>query len=319
MRWENGPTGGSEPAYLRQPMSVSALYKKYLSPRVLDRVTAMELKARQIVEGFMTGLNKSPVRGFSVDFKQHREYMHGDDLRYLDWKVYGRTDRLMIKEFEQETNSRVHLVLDASRSMKYGRSRSKFEYAAMAVASLGYLALLQRDSVSLSMFNRGLVRHVPGSTSRHHIQELLVQIDELRPDGETDLHKSLQYLAEKIQRRGIVIIASDLFDEPANIQAGLRFLRSKRHDVIVLNVLDEDELQFPFQELTMFEGIEEAGRKLTDPRAVREAYLDSLHAFLSEIQRICLNLHVDYVRLGTRQPLDAALSAYLARRQKLTG
>jgi uncharacterized protein (DUF58 family) len=297
-----------------------ALYRKYLDPRTLDKITATELKARRMVEGFMMGLNKSPIRGFSVDFKQHREYVHGDDPRYLDWKVWGRTNRLMIKEFEQETNARVHLVLDASRSMKYGsKDTTKFEYATMGIAALGYLSLLQRDWVTFTCFSKGLQHHVPGSTSRHHLSTILQEIEKTKPDGETDFGTSLKYLAEKIQRRGIVIVASDFFDEPASIASGLRFLRAKRHDVIVLQVLDQFELEFPFKQLTLFEGIELPEKKLTDPRAIREAYLSALNAFVTEIQRTCQGLEVDYVQLGTHQNLDAALTAYLVRRQKMTG
>jgi uncharacterized protein (DUF58 family) len=300
--------------------TANPLYRKYLDPKALDRISGLELKARQIVEGFMMGLNKSPIRGFSVDFKQHREYVHGDDPRYLDWKVWGRSDRLCIKEFEVETNARVHLVLDASRSMKYGSSEpNKFQHATMVCACLGYLALLQRDWVSFALFNKGVVRHVPGSTSRNHLRSILTEIDASRPDGETNFEQALKYHAEKVQRRGIVILVSDFFDEPERIVAGLKYLKAKRHDVIVVHVLDEFEVTFPFQHLTMFEGIEEPGRKLTDPRAIREEYLTALNRFLTEIQRACLNYQIDYVRLGTHQPLGPVLSAFLARRAKLIG
>jgi uncharacterized protein (DUF58 family) len=298
-----------------------SLYKKYLDPRVLDKITAIELKARSIIEGFMMGLNKSPIKGFSVDFKQHREYVHGDDPRHMDWKVWGRSDRLMIKEFEQETNARVHLVLDASKSMKYGSSDfNKFDYAATAIASLGYLALEQRDWATFTMFSNKLVREVPGSTSRHHIATILGEIYQTTPDSETDLATCLLYLSEKVQRRGIVILVSDLLDDPPNIVKGLSYLKAKRHDVIVAHVLDEYELTFPFKQLTMFEGIEELNlKRLTDPRAIREEYLRALERFLTEVQRGCQGLMVDYVRLGTHQPLDQVLTAYLARRQKMTG
>lgn len=296
------------------------LYQQYLDPRVLDRVTALELKARQIVEGFMMGLNRSPLRGFSVDFKQHREYVHGDDPRYMDWKVWARSDRLCIKEFEVETNARIHLVMDASRSMKYGSSEpTKYQHAAMICASLSYLALLQRDWVTFALFNNGIVKHIPGSTNRHHVASILAEIESTQPAGETNFDLSLKYFAEKVERRGILILVSDFFDEPSRILAGLKYLKAKRHDVIVVHVLDEYELNFPFQQLTMFEGIEEPGRKLTDPRAIRDEYMSALNKFLTEIQRACLNFQIDYVRIGTHQPLESALSAFLARRSKVVG
>lgn len=300
--------------------TAGALYKKYLDPAVLERITALELKARQIVEGFMMGLNKSPIRGFSVDFKQHREYVHGDDPRHLDWKVWGRSDRLCIKEFDVETNARVHIVLDASKSMKYGSGdTTKYQHGAMISASLAYLSLLQRDWVSFALFNNGIVKHVPGSTNRHHVASILAEIESTKPDGETNFDLALKYYAEKIQRRGILILISDFFDEPERILAGIKYLKAKRHDVLVVHVLDEYELTFPFKQLTMFEGIEEPGRKLTDPRAIREEYLASLNRFLTEVQRACLNYQIDYVRVGTHQPLETVLSAFLARRAKMIG
>lgn len=296
-----------------------ALYRKYLDPRVLDKITATELKARTLVEGFMMGLNKSLLKGSSVDFKQHREYVHGDDLRSLDWKVWARSDRFMVKEYELETNARVHLVLDASRSMKYGsrKGQTKFDFAATIVASLAYLALLQRDSVDFTLFANRLVDEVPPSTNRHHIASILQVIHSTTPESATNLCDSLLYLSEKVRRRGIVILISDLFDEPERIRKGLSYLKAKRHDVIVVHVLDEFELTFPFKTLTMFQGIEEAGlRRLTDPRAIRKEYLAALNRFLTEMQRSCLNFHIDYVRMGTHQPIESVLSAFLARRAR---
>lgn len=298
-----------------------ALYKKYLDPKVLDKIAATELKARSIVEGFMMGLNKSPTRGFSVDFKQHREYVHGDDPKYLDWKVWGRSDRLMIKEFEQETNARVHLVLDASKSMKYGSGTdTKFDVAATIVASLAHLALQQRDWATFTMFTNKLVKEVPGSTNRHHVAAILHEIYSTTPDSQTDLATSLLYFSEKVQRRGIVILVSDLLEDPEKIVKGLGYLKAKRHDIIVVHVLDEFELTFPFKQLTMFQGIEEAElRRLADPQAIRQEYLNALDRFLTELQRGCTNFQVDYLRIGTHQPLEAVLSAYLARRSRLVG
>ncbi|MHC4607408.1 MAG: DUF58 domain-containing protein [Planctomycetota bacterium] len=280
---------------------------------------ATELKARSIVEGFMMGLNKSPLKGASVDFKQHREYVHGDDLRHLDWKVWGRSDRNMIKEYEQETNARVHIVLDASRSMKYGSGKeTKFDYAAVCVASLAYLALQQRDWATFTLFANDLIQQVPGSTSRAHVGNILATVYQTTPDRETNLASSMLLLSEKIQRRGMVILVSDFFDEPERIRKALGYLKAKRHDVIMLHVLDEYELTFPFRQLTMFQGIEEAQlRRLTDPWAIREEYLAALNRFLTEIQRGCLNFGIDYVRLGTNQKIEEALTAYLARRARM--
>lgn len=294
------------------------LYQKYLDPKVLDKITSLEMKARLIVEGYMMGLNKSPFHGFSVEFKQHREYTQGDDLRYIDWKLLGRTERYYIKQYEQETNLRAHLVLDTSRSMKYkSEFASKFEYATYVAAALAYLIIQQRDSVSLTSVRKGEMKHIPGKVSMGHLKTLFYELSRLQPDGETDVATSMQYLSEKIQRRGLVIVISDLFDETEKIMQGIRFLKAKKHDVILFHLFDEYELTFPFQRLTQFEGMEEIEKLLTDPRSIREEYLKAVDRFTTLLQRECLNLQIDYVRVSTKQPLDVALSAYLARRNKI--
>lgn len=302
----------------KKPVSVGELYQKYLDPKILDKISSLEMKARLIVEGYMMGLNKSPMHGFSVEFKQHREYSHGDDLRYLDWKLLGRTERFYIKQYEQETNLRAHLVVDTSASMRYKSVHiSKFDYGTYIAAALAYLIVQQRDSVSLTCVKKGGLKHISGKTSMGHLRTIFTELSAARPEGETDIATSFQYLSEKISRRGLVIVVSDLFDEPEKIMQGIKFLKAKKHDIILFHVLDEYEVTFPFQRLSQFEGMEEIEKLLTDPRAIREEYLKAVDRFTSMVQKECMNLQIDYVKIHTGQPLDVALSAYLARRAKV--
>lgn len=294
------------------------LHQQYLDPKILDKVTALELKARSVVEGFMMGLNRSPFQGFSIEFKQHREYSHGDDTRFMDWKLFGKTDRLYLKQYEQETNLRAHLIVDVSRSMKYrSEFESKFDYASYAAAALSYLILMQRDSASLSLFNNKVVKHIPDKSSRRNLHTFLLELSQTTPEGETDIPTAFRYLAESIQRRGMIIIISDLFDDPERIFEGLKYFKSKKHDVIVFHLFDEYELTFPFQRLTMFQGMEGPEKKVVDPKALRAEYLASVEQFTQTIQRGCLNYGIDYTRVSTAQPLDVVLAAYLAKRLKI--
>jgi len=290
--------------------------KDYLDPKVLNKITKLELRARLVVEGFVTGMHKSPYRGFSVEFAQHREYVPGDDIRFLDWKIYGKHDRFVIKEFEEETNLRAHLFLDQSESMEYGHEdgMSKFDYAATGCASLAYLIQQQADAVGLQLFNEEITVSVPASNTRANLGNLFRSLSAAKPTAQTRIGATLHNLASKISRRGMVLVFSDLFDDAQEVLKGLRELCQRGHDVAVFHVLDKDEVEFPFERMTMFEGLEAMPELLADPRSLRDAYLAEIDEFQETIRKGCLAQRIDYVKVVNSQPLDVILSSYLAAR-----
>jgi len=293
---------------------------KFLDPKVLNKITRLDLKARHIVEGFMGGMHKSPYHGFSVEFAEHREYAPGDDLKHLDWKVFGRTDRLYIKEYELETNLRSHILLDTSESMDYGsKETTKLELASHIAASMAYLILRQQDSVGMVCFDKEVKTFIPTSSSMGHLRPILGTLAASNAQNKTDLGVVLNTLAERIQRRGLIILISDLFDKPETILKSLQHFAHKRHDVIVFHVLDEYELTFPFERMTLFEGLEEYPKQLVDPRSLRKAYLEEVNKFCEEMRRGCVKQMVDYVRISTDQDLDVELTKYLAGRLSIRG
>ncbi len=294
--------------------------QKFLDPKILNKITRLDLKARHIVEGFVSGMHKSPYHGFSVEFAEHREYSPGDDLKHLDWKVLGRTDRLYIKEYELETNLRSHILLDTSESMDYrSGTTSKLELASFIAASMAYLILRQQDSVGMVCFDREVKQFIPASSAMGHLRSLLGTLAQSTAQNKTDLGAVFNTLAERFHQRGLVVIISDLFDKPATILKALQHFSHKKHDVIVFHVMDEYEVTFPFQRMTLFDGMEEYPKLLVDPRALRKAYLDEVNGFCEEIRKGCVRQMVDYVRITTDQQLDVELTKYLAGRLALRG
>lgn len=289
--------------------------QKYLDPATLAKIRGLELQARLVVEGYLSGLHKSPYHGFSVEFAQHREYVPGDDIKHVDWKVYGRTGRFFLKQYEEETNLACWLLLDVSESMQYRSGAvSKYDYACMVASALSYLILHQQDSVGLVTFDDHVRSFLRPSGQPSYLKQL-VQVMNQGPAGEkTRLAPLFHDLAERIARRGLIIVLSDLFDEVPDLLAGLQHLRHKRHEVVVFHVLDAAEVDFPFQEATLFRGMEQLPELLTDPRRLRQGYLDELNAFLREVERGCRSLNIDYVPLRTDTNLAVALSSYLAQR-----
>lgn len=297
--------------------------QKYMDPLALAKVRSLELQARLIVEGYLSGMHKSPYHGFSVEFAEHREYVPGDDLKHLDWKVYGRTGRFFLKQYEEETNLACWLLVDASESMRYGSDGqgekgqplvTKYDYACMSAAALAYLILHQQDSVGLVTFDNQVRKFLRPSSQPSHLKQI-VNILNIGPGRErTSLAPIFHDLAERVPRRGIVMLFSDLFDEPSDILHGLKHLRHKRHEVVVFHVLDRAELDFPFREATLFRGLEALPDLLTDPRSLRDGYLEQIGAFLDELRRGCRNQNIDYVPLPTDVAPGQALSAYLAHR-----
>jgi uncharacterized protein (DUF58 family) len=293
---------------------------KFLDPVVLNKITRLDLKARHIVEGFVSGMHKSPYHGFSVEFAEHREYSPGDDLKHLDWKVFGRTDRLYVKEYELETNLRSHILLDTSESMDYGSGETtKLELAGFIAASMAYLILKQQDSVGMVCFDKEVKQFIPNSSAMGHMRPILGTLAQAEAKNKTDLGAVLHALAERFHKRGLVILISDLFDRPETILKGLQHFSHKRHDVIVFHVLDEYELTFPFERMTLFDGMEEYPKLLVDPRALRRAYLEEVNRFCEEIRKGCVRQMVDYVRVSTDQQLDVELTKYLAGRLSIRG
>lgn len=293
-------------------------YQKYLDPRVLNKISSLELKARLIVEGYISGLHKSPYHGFSVEFAQHREYVPGDDIRHVDWKVYGKSDRYYIKQYEEETNLVSYFVLDTSASMQYSSGEvSKYEYGSYIVAALSYLILEQQDAAGLCLFDKEVKKILPASSNPAYLKDIAHSLSIVKPEEKTDMGNVLHDACSRLRKRGLVVILSDFFDDVEKILSGLRHFRHRKHDVILFHILDPHEVHFPLQRITMFEGLEEKDMKiLANPRALRKAYLEEIHRFLLELKSGCIANRIDYVQFTTDQPLDVALSAYLANRTR---
>ncbi len=295
-------------------------FAKYFQPEVLSKISRLELRARHVVEGFVSGMHKSPYKGFSVEFANHRPYVPGDDIRHIDWRVYAKADRYFIKEYEEETNMRVHLVLDCSGSMSYpqhsGTGRmTKWDYAATLAASLAHLLIYQQDGVGLTLFDSVVGRQLPVSSNRVSLVGLAQMIEASAPENKTDLNAVFPQIAGELPQRGMVVILSDLLADVDGIVRGLQRFRHGRHDVLVLHVLDHDELEFPFADRTRFEGLEDLDQEiLTDPQSLRASYLEALNAHVDQIRRACLNARIDYTLVSTADPLDVALTTFLATR-----
>jgi uncharacterized protein (DUF58 family) len=284
-------------------------------PQTLSRLSRLQMRARLVVEGVISGLHRSPYHGFSVEFAQHREYTPGDELRYLDWKVFGRSDRFYVKEFEEETNLKAYLLLDTSDSMTYCSGElSKLEYGSVVAASLAQLMLQQRDAVGLALFNERVQRYLPPRGLASHFTQMLSELEAPVTGPNTDLSATFHELAEQIKRRGLIIVISDLLGPLEQTLIGLRHFRHRKHEVIVFHILDRHELEFPFDDLTRFDGLEGEPHLLVDPRAVREGYLREFAAFGEALERGCREIDVDLVRMPTDEPIDQLLSTYLAAR-----
>jgi uncharacterized protein (DUF58 family) len=289
--------------------------KRFLHPEAIKRISRMDLRARHVVEGFLSGMHRSPYFGQSIEFLQHREYTVGDDLRHVDWKVWARSDRLTVKQYEEDTNLRCTLLVDVSNSMRYGRGpMTKYEYGCTVAGSLAYLLLRQQDAVGSVAFDERIRATVPTRSKRNHITSLVESLNVNEPRDKTEMYGVLRSIAESYPRRGMMVLISDLLAEPESILKGLRLLRQRGHDVMVFHVMDDDELDFPFAGPTRFEGLEGEDYLNCNPRALREGYLEALGAFLDHIRRGCAKNTVDYALIRTSDPLDAALASYLSTR-----
>lgn len=289
--------------------------KRFLHPEAISRISRLELRARHVVEGFLSGMHRSPYFGQSVEFLQHRQYVPGDDLRHVDWKVWAKQDRLYVKQYEEETNLRCVLLVDVSESMRYGSGpMNKYEYACTVAASLAYLILRQHDAVGCVSFDEGVRATVPLNSRATQMAAVIGALDGSAPAAKTEMYGILRHAAETYPRRGMVVLVSDLLTEREGLIRGIKLLRQCGHDVLVVHVMDDDELDFPFDEPTRFEGLEVAAELACNPRALREGYLEALQEYLDEVRRGCVRNTADYALVRTSDPLDAALAAYLSNR-----
>jgi uncharacterized protein (DUF58 family) len=286
-------------------------------PTSLARYGRLALIARSLVEGFLTGAHKSPYKGFSVEFAEHRQYYPGDEIRHIDWRAYGKTDRYYIKEFEEETNLRAHLLVDASGSMAYaGKGPSKFAYAQQVAASLAYLMLHQHDAVGLVTHDTQVRQMIPPKATSKHLLQVLHALEQTTPGSETSLAPLWDQIATQATRRGMVVILSDCFEDVPRLLRALRHFRYKRHEVLLFHVLAPEEIEFPFKKWTQFRNLEVAGdRRLVDPQVLRRDYRANFDRFCTELRHACGLAQVDYELLRTDMPVDRALGIYLTKRQ----
>jgi uncharacterized protein (DUF58 family) len=291
---------------------------RFLDPAIIARLGTMELKARTVVEGFLSGLHRSPYRGFSVEFAEYRQYLPGDDLSTLDWKIYARSDRHYVKKFEEETNLECHVLLDVSASMGYRGSApmSKLEYGSVLAASLAFLMHRQRDATGLIAFDERITFRLPAGARAGHLHALLLALEKMKPGSQSDVGRPLRQLAEALTKRSLVVLISDLLDEPEPVIKGLRHLKVQGTDVIVFQVLDPNELTFPFRGASKFKDLENQEEVLVEPSAIRKAYLRELAGLTLKYDRELRSAGIDYAQLDTSQPLDFALLAYLAARER---
>jgi len=292
--------------------------RPFLDPAVVARLGTLELKARTIVEGFLSGLHRSPFKGFSVEFAEYRQYIPGDDLATIDWKVYARSDRFYVKKFEEETTLDCHLLIDVSGSMGYGSHHpmTKFQYAACLAASLGYLMNRQRDAVGLTAFDESIVSMLPASSRVGHLRALLLTLDRLRLGRMTNVSKPLHLLADSLSKRGMVVLISDLLDDPEAVIRALKHFQFRGTDVIVFHILDRDEIEFPFERATRFEDLETDEEVIAVPGAVRDHYVREMKSLIERYRRDLGGAGIDYQLLDTSRPLELALMSYLSTRAR---
>ena len=307
-------------------MTKEPLYKKYLKATTISQLANMNLRARLVVEGFITGLHRSPYHGFSVEFAEHRQYMPGDEIRHLDWKVYGKTDRFYVKQFEEETNLKCYVLVDQSASMGITQSAevSKFQYSSYLAAALSYLMIHQRDAVGLSLFNQKITKYLPPRSVLSYLTPILSELENAKPAGSADWGISLHRAAEKIKRRGLVIIISDflprdLDNDPKNIVAGLKHFRHRKHEVLAFQVLDRLDYRFDYKNDAIFEDVESGFRMPTQPNHIRAAVQKEIDDYLNWFKRQCRENRIDYTLLDTTMDFDQGLLPFLLKRKRMVG
>lgn len=294
-------------------------YRKYLEPEFISKLKTLELKAKTVVEGFKVGLHRSPYHGFSVEFSEHRPYMQGDSIRHIDWKAYGKRDKFYIKQYEEETNLISNIILDSSASMKfrYSGKISKFDYAKILSAALSYLMISQQDAVGLSLYSENVKEYLLPKANRIYVQKLISAIENFEPGFKTSTAKCLNLIAEKIRKRGLVIIISDLLDNPSEIVKALSQFHFRKNEVIVFHILDPSEINFNFSKDAQFIDLETGEKMTTQPYQIQKAYFDAFSSHIEIIKKECLNFRIDYNLITTNTPFDKALFSYFKKRVKL--
>jgi len=291
--------------------------RKYLDPLIVAKIDNMALRARLVVEGYLIGQHKSPYHGFSVEFAEHRAYGSGDEIRHIDWKLYGKTDRYYVKRYEEETNLRSYILLDTSQSMTYGSGEiTKLEYGSYLSAALTHLMLNQRDAMGLVLFDEKIRKFIPPRAAPSHANIIMGALDKIQSANDTQIRPTLDYMAERIKKRGLVILISDLLDDPAQVLMGLNHFRHNKQEMIVFHLLDRQELEFQFENRTKFRDLETDETITTEPWHIRSAYQELIEMHQRKYRLGCRNQRIDYVPLFTDQPLDLALNEYLNKRQK---
>lgn len=291
----------------------------FLDPKVVSELAGLDLVARLVVEGFLTGLHKSPYHGFSVEFAEHRQYMPGDPIRHVDWKIYAKSDRFYVKMYEEETNLRALLLVDSSASMGYASpgQLTKLRYGTLVGAALAYLMVHQQDSVGLLTYADAVQKFIPPRATKTHLQVLYAELNRLTPALTTNTRHSLKDLADRIHRRGLIVLISDLMDDPEGVMTALKHFRHRKHEVIVFHVLDPHEIDFPFRDVEGFIDMETKREILTQPWEIATDYRKNFEEWRAKYARMCRENHIDYVPLDTRVPFDTALLAYLEKRRRL--
>ena len=299
-------------------MTPKADKRKYLQPETVAMLNSMALRARLVVEGYIIGQHRSPYHGFSVEFAEHRSYGPGDEIRHIDWKLYGKTDRLYVKRYEEETNLRSHLILDTSRSMLYTSGKvSKLNYANSLVASLSYLMINQQDAAGIVKFSDKIDSFIPPKSKPSHLNAILTLLDDEKAGNDTKIEPVLHEMADRIKKRGLVILVSDLFDDPNQIMNGLKHFRHQKQEVIVFHILDRKELEFDFNTRTKFLDMETGEEITTEPWHIRSSYTDLVSGLQDYYRKECRRNLIDYVPIFTDQNLDLGLTKYLNKRKKL--
>jgi uncharacterized protein (DUF58 family) len=279
----------------------------------------MELRARLVVEGFIAGMHRSPYHGFSVEFAEHRPYMPGDEIKRIDWKIYGKTDRYYIKQYEEETNLKAYIMLDTSTSMGFASEGrlTKLAYGSYLAAALAFMMIKQQDAVGLTMFDEGIQTYLPPHATKGYLRQILIALERVRASGKTGAGKSLHQVADRIRRRGLAVVISDLLDEPTEVITALRHFRHKKNEVIVMHILDPLERSFAFGEDAAFRDLETGERMTTQPWHIQKAYQREMAGFIDHYRKQCREHHIDYVLLDTATPFDVALVEYLSKRERI--
>ena len=291
---------------------------QYLSNDAISKLDNLQLKAKKVVEGFIVGLHKSPYHGFSVEFSDHRSYGPGDEVRHIDWKLWGKTDRFFVKRYEEETNLKAHIMIDQSGSMGYSSHNiSKLEYAKILAASFSYMLIKNQDAVGLYMFDSIMKKIISPRSTKNHLSILLSEMEKIQAGSDTNISQALHQCAEKTHKKGLVILVSDLMDDRENILTGLKHFLYKGHEVIVFHVLDPKEITLDFNERVRFKDMESGRAIITDPRQLKKSYQENFQKFIDFYRTNCGKNRIDYIPITTDQPLDTALTEYLVKRRKL--